>query len=476
MYGYGYSYPNNPQGSGLIGSYESGVISDGGFFAFPIDTGLASRLESLGLLNASSLVNSCNAGKADVLYNLIPTPVQALDRFSVVRASNKRVTGSSGSSVTYANNVPAFQFNDNGTYRGTSVEPGSTNHLTNNQLTGATVGVIGSGGALPTNWNVLANRGIPTEVVAIGTENGYDYIDIKYNGTATSTGGLFLQIASLTAITASQGQTWTKSAFFKVIDATQLPNTPTTSVQILEATAAGAFLVDSSTTIVGTSTLTRFSHTRTLTDATTARVTSRISFGIINNGSSCNFTYRIAVPQLEQQPIATSVISTPSGSTASRAKDDITLTGASSLIGQTQGAICAGFQATNAGTSRIIYTVFEDASNFIRLRLTTTNTLIAEVTQGGTPQASIESSALTTNTRYGAVLSYANNSVFLSLDGAQVGSTDTSATIPTCSKSNIGSDDAGANQLNGTIASAVNFATALSLSQANDLSLQLKNL
>lgn len=400
----------------------------------------------------------------------------AFGDFTVVRASSKRVTGSSGSAVTYANNVPAFQFNDNGTYRGTSVEPGSTNHLANNQLTGATVGVIGSGGALPTGWSILSNRGFAPEIVAIGTENGYDYIDIKYNGTANTTGGLFLQIASFTGITASQGQTWTKSAFFKVIDATQLPNTPGTTIQVLEATAAGAFVTSSGSTIVGTSTLTRFSHTRTLTGATTERVTSRVDFGIINNGSSCNFTYRIAVPQLEQSPIATSVISTPSGSTASRAKDDITSTGISSLIGQTQGAICAGFQVTNAETSRVILTVFEDASNFIRLRLTTTNTLIAEVTQGGSPQASIESSALTTNTRYGAVLSYANNSVFLSLDGAQVGSTDTSATIPTCSKSNIGSDDAGANQLNGTIAPVATYATALSLSEANALSLQLKNL
>jgi hypothetical protein len=393
----------------------------------------------------------------------------AFGDFTVVRASNKRVTGSSGSSVTYANNVPAFQFNDNGTYRGTSVELGATNQIRNNSMVGA---VAGTPGTLPTNWSE-STRGLTREVVSIGTELGVGYIDLRYSGTPTSTGGLVVITETSTATTASTGQAWTGSVFLKKIAESAPPDLY--RLNVTENTSIGGFVKSNNLTVIPTSSLVRYSQPLTLSGgATVGRV--QFAFGVgLTFGQSYDFTIRIGWPQMELGLVDTSPIVT-AGSTASRAKDDITLTGASSLIGQTQGAICAGFQVTNAGTSRIIYTVFEDASNFIRLRLTTTNTLIAEVTQGGTPQASIESSALTTNTRYGAVLSYDNNSVFLSLDGAQVGSTDTSATIPTCSKANVGSDDAGANQLNGTIAPAVNYATALSLSQANDLSLQLKNL
>jgi hypothetical protein len=51
----------------------------------------------------------------------------AFGDFTVTRASTKNVIGSNGLYQSVANNVPAFEFNTDGSYRGLLVEPGATN-------------------------------------------------------------------------------------------------------------------------------------------------------------------------------------------------------------------------------------------------------------------------------------------------------------------------------------------------------------
>jgi hypothetical protein len=51
----------------------------------------------------------------------------AFGDFTVVRAGTKWVLNSSGVLSEVANNVPAFEFNTDGTYRGLLVEPAGTN-------------------------------------------------------------------------------------------------------------------------------------------------------------------------------------------------------------------------------------------------------------------------------------------------------------------------------------------------------------
>ena len=58
------------------------------------------------------------------------------------------------------------------------------NYAMNTEMTGAVVGVIGSGGALPTGWSWSSAAGIVREVVAVGTlPSGLPYIDVRLSGT-----------------------------------------------------------------------------------------------------------------------------------------------------------------------------------------------------------------------------------------------------------------------------------------------------
>jgi hypothetical protein len=104
-----------------------------------------------------------------------------------------------------------------------------------------------------------------------------------------------------------------------------------------EYTAAGAYVTEGSATIALTSSLTRFSFTRTLTGATTERVMPRIEIPL-TNGTAYNFTIRIGLPQMELGGVATSVIPTTTLA-ITRAADVIDKTGIASLIGQTEGTI-----------------------------------------------------------------------------------------------------------------------------------------
>lgn len=433
MYGYGYSYPNNTQGSGLMGNYEAGVRTDGGFFAFPIDTGLASRLEALGLLNASSLVNSCNAGKADVLYNLIPTPVQALDRFTVVRSTVKRVLNSAGVLSEVAINTPAFEFNTDGTYRGLLVEPAGTNGIRNNTNVGA---VAGSPGTFPTNW--LSNtRGLTRTVVGTGTVNGVEYIDVKYAGTADTTAGVQIGFDGTTQIVASNGQIWTNSFWFQVI---AQPTPPINyRLVITERTDVGGAVAGGSSTISTPTVWERYTQTRTLSGGgTVARVTPEFQADV-TNGQTYDFTIRIGLPQMEQSSVATSVIKT-SGTALTRTADSVTLTGASSLIGQTEGTIyCEVDTRITGGASldkRIVSLSDGTTGMIIELSKTVTDELKARVVNT-TEQASIVTATNRTGV-FKLALAYAVNDIAFYVNGVQVG-TDALATIPACSAINIGS-------------------------------------
>ena len=69
-------------------------------------------------------------------------------------------------------------------------------------------------GALPSNWALIdLMDGISQRVVGIATEDGIDYIDIRFCGV--SPGGTFRVVFDTRAIEAVKGEIWTLSAFIK---------------------------------------------------------------------------------------------------------------------------------------------------------------------------------------------------------------------------------------------------------------------
>jgi hypothetical protein len=371
----------------------------------------------------------------------------AFGDFTVARTTVKYVLNASGVLASVAADTPAFEFNADGTYRGLSVEPAGTNGIRNNTNVGAILGVTGSGGALPTNWGGATN-GLTREIVALGTENGVDYIDIKLSGTATSTFAQ-IQFDTATGIVASNGQVWTGSAYFKIISFA----TPPTSVQFQfdERTVGGTIVTQGQTTIVPTTTLSRFSATRTLSGGGTVERVQLITNFSITSGNTYDFTIRIGLPQMEESAVATSVIKT-SGSTVTRTADSVTLTGASSLIGQTEGTIFFHGQGRNAGINRGMVAISDGTnSNRIVLQIGGGDTFEVRVVAGGVTQGAVSAGASDMNANKWAAR-YSASGVTLYKNGASVGTPLGALTIPAVDNVRLGLIATGtSNQFNGHI-------------------------
>jgi hypothetical protein len=268
--------------------------------------------------------------KASKLYSQLPQ--DGSGDFVVTRATTAYRTNENGILESVASGVPRLDFPIGSGCPALLVEPAATNSIRNNSMQGA---VTGTPGTLPTNWSE-AVAGLTRQIVAVGTENGVDFIDIKLSGTAT---GASIVIAPETnaSIVAASGQTWAHSAYIKIISS---PAPPTSfALGFREALSDGTFVAFGSTAVTPTTTLTRFQATRALTGATTARVQPQLAITVVS-GSTYDFTIRIGWPQIEQGSVATSPIRT-TNATATRNADVINKTAVSGLIGQTEGTLYA---------------------------------------------------------------------------------------------------------------------------------------
>lgn len=202
---------------------------------------------------------------------------------------------------------------------------GTTNHIRNNVAAGATVGVLGSGGALPTNWSVDSASGLTTEVISTGTaSNGLPYVRVRVSGTTT--GNVYrIRFESNTQIVAAAGQTWTGS-FYAALSGGTLTNVSSSACRITEHFAGGTTITNDQTTFTLSASITRATHTRTLTDASTARTNVMISLAT-TIGVSVDFTIDLMGIQMEQQSSARVLVQT-SGSADTR-PDGLTVNGAS---------------------------------------------------------------------------------------------------------------------------------------------------
>jgi len=383
------SVPFLTGGGGAVRGYQSSVLGDGGtVVAIGNTTDLYSRLLGLGLINSASLVNSCNGGKADALYNFVPSPVQSLDRFVVTRASTKLRIGSNGLYGSVANNVPAFEFNTDGTYRGLLVEPGATNLLLRSQefehaswITNTTRPTITADATTSPDGTTNADR------MVITAAGGFQGI---YQDTTVTSG-----IAYTFSI-------WVKN------------NTGSGKLRIwVDASGASTTPLE----ITPTANWVRYSVTSTTGD-TSARVQ------IANSNPATDLDCFIWQAQLETGSVATSPIVTTAG-TASRVADVVSLTGASSLIGQQEGSVYAEVNITNyGGATDSIFTISDGTiTNRIEVNKRSGATLALErasTTQSGA--TTISSGAMGLGVMRIAI-AYKTGDTVLFINGVQIGST-----------------------------------------------------
>lgn len=213
------------------------------------------------------------------------------------RASVGTYFDSLGTLQSAAVNIPRYNFTGTGA-------GGVTNWVRNSVLAGSV-----PGGASPTNVVLGPPTGLSTSIIGSGTET-FPYVDIRFFGTATSTGGI-IQIDA-TGIPGSNGQVWTNSLYLRLVGGT-LTNVTSFNVAASMRTAANGFIAAD---LVGSNFLPtaaalpfqRFSATATLNQPTTAIMQPRLNFTVV--AGAIDFTIRIGAPQSELGTVANAWVST----------------------------------------------------------------------------------------------------------------------------------------------------------------------
>ena len=382
-------------------------------------------------MSTPSLLNIPYLYKAGTLYSQIPE--SGAGDFTVTRTTTPTAGQSTrinkdGLIELVADNVPRLDYPLGGAVNGCPallVEPAATNGIRNNSMVGA---VAGSPGTLPTGggWATIL-RGLTQTVVGTGTENGINYIDIRFSGTATSTDVVEIRYESNTQIVASSGQTWAHSVYLKKIVE---PNPPDNyQLCIYERDSGGGFVAFGASTIAPTTTIQRFTQTRTLSGATTARVQPALFFNVTNS-QTYDFTIRIGYPQMELGSVATSVIPTTTAA-ITRGAEVISKTGATALIGQTEGTLYAEVDIRNLTDGRIL-TLFNSSTRYILLSKATNRLggAVIDTTSSPTTIVNLQtaSGSLTAGT-YKLALAYASGDFAFYVNGTQVATSATGGVI-----------------------------------------------
>jgi hypothetical protein len=225
-----------------------------------------------------------------------------------------------------ANNVPAFEFNTDGTYRGLLVEPGATNLAVRSQEFGDVA------------WTKTESTVVDNATTSPDGATTADKLRTNTNSAEHSVTG---------NITFVSGTVYTASCYFKAGEiGFAFISFPTAAFgSVLRnyinlsngATSLGAGVTGSVLALPNG--WYRFAVTATAT----GNASSNIRIGLTDSISSTTSTGANATDgifmwqaQFETGSVATSPIVTTAG-TASRVADVVSLTGASSLIGQTEG-------------------------------------------------------------------------------------------------------------------------------------------
>lgn len=270
------------------------------------------------------------------ITRLSTTSLAALFNFS--RAGEATYVGADGVLATAPTDALRFDFTNG--RRQLLLEGPSTNAVRNNTMVGATAGVVGSGGAIPTNWTASGN-GLTRTVVGTGTTAGIDYLDIRFQGTTTDSSGAMLGFEGQQDIAALTGERWSVSSYVALV-AGSLAAASSFRLILREGTSSGAFVTQSTSADLKAqmgSTIKRLAHSATLAGgATTAYLQPRLSISA-TSGTALDFTLRVGLPQCEKQAVPTSVIRT-SGTALARATDDCRLgSAANALIGRSAAGV-----------------------------------------------------------------------------------------------------------------------------------------
>ena len=189
---------------------------------------------------------------------------------------------------------------------GLLVEELRTNSVTNNTMVGA---VAGTPGTLPTSWgNFTSPAGLTRTIVGSGTVNGINYIDVRFNGTPSSTGEITLYLSPAT--TATLAQAWITTAWLSLAGGST-SNIATISFRNFELNS-GLYVRETGVNFVSSisSDLVRRQNVTTSFGSGANQIQFVLTIYPAASGTPIDITLRIGLPQLEQGAFASSVIPT----------------------------------------------------------------------------------------------------------------------------------------------------------------------
>ena len=402
----------------------------------------------MSLLDKTSLCITPNAYKTSKLYSVVPNTT--LGDMDVVRGTTATRVNSAGLIESVGVNIPRIDYT-NVSCPSILVEPLRTNlFLRSEEFENASWAKLNSS---VTANNAISPSGILNADKAI--------LNIGVNPLATDSTGL------------SQNQTITSGVYTYSIFAKAGERN---IIRWRDAGFSGNYLVVNLTN--GTFTNgqpTRFVNPQVISynngwyriSFTTGTITNPNAYplrfgdvGQTGDGVSGGFVWGA---QLELGSYPTSYI--PTIATVTRNADVISKTGISSLIGQTEGTIYTEIKVNKliGIASRYIFHISDGTINnriYMAFSGASSNVLRGRIFNGGTLQCSIDTSTITTTGTYKLALAYKNNDIVFYVNGVQIG-VDTSATIPTCSRVDIGQNYAGASQLSDNVLLSTLFKTRL---------------
>ena len=400
-------------------------------------------------------------------YAVEPTSGRYLAReFTVNRNSSKWVLGSDGYLYEVPADQPALEYYSDGTFRGALVEPQSINLCKQSEDIG-------------TIWAKSNDTTVTTN--AANAPDGTSTADKLGDDGATGTGNVWVS----QAITVSVNTKYTASVFLK---------SDGLSFALLQADGYDG--IAQANQFFG---LSGAGSTGTGTNLDDSRIEAypngwyRCSITWTQGAADTSFTFRVWVAnsissltvdldgtssifvwgaQVEASPIATSYIPTTTGS-VTRVKDDIYLTSASSLIGQTEGTLFVEVDWQDSGNDQIILetddgtlnnriAIYNNSSNNqLRMFVNSNNVVLTNQGQSSTAYTGIQKIAF----------AYKTDDFELYRNGASI-SSDTSgslASLGTLTDVDFGQTYASTAQANMWIRAVALFTTRLSAAEISQL-------
>lgn len=317
--------------------------------------------------------------------------------------------------------------------RGLLIEPQRTNSIPNPRCEGGTVGVLGSGGALPTGWQLrqrlgstttagdVVVTGLTVEVHAIGTEDGIGYAEIGITGTPSESCRLEFLPAGATAVpVASDGTLYAGSFFLRAISGTQPGGS---AIRIQRYTTSGTSAVPGAEVAVSPTTAALRGQRWSVAHGATTGARAMVLYSVNLTASvEVNWRFRLGGAQFETGADASSLILPPASSpgASTRLADALVRTlGVAELSAQGFTLVAEGLVAAQAEVARHLLALDDNtANNAVAIRIPASSSTVELVVVNDGVETVTELGSLTPGSPFRVAARCAPGAFQASLNGA----------------------------------------------------------